>query len=96
MAPYTVFTTVADYPVRARFRYQPALVSYQSEQPYYQMVPLGEGVIDYRTFLSELRAGGFDGWVGFEMCAPFVQGGDEDTLDSVARQSLRVLRKLIG
>jgi sugar phosphate isomerase/epimerase len=94
MAPHTVFTTVADYQVRRRFKYHPPLVSYSAEQPYFQMVPLGEGFIDYHAFLSGLRSGGYDGWVGFEMCAPFVRGGSEETLDAMARQSLARLREL--
>ena len=96
MAPYTAFTTVADYQMRRRFKYHPPLVSYSPEQPYYQMVPLGEGFIDYRAFLGGLRTGGYDDWVGFEMCAPFVRGGSEETLDAVARQSIGRLRELIG
>ncbi len=96
MAPYTTFTTVADYQVRKRFRYHPRLVSYSEEQPYLQMVPLGEGFIDYGAFLGGLRAGGYDGWVGFEMCAPFVGGGSEAALDAVARKSLARLRELVA
>jgi len=96
LAPRTVFTTVADYQRRKRFRYNPSLVSYSEEQPYLQMVPLGEGFIDYGAFLGGLRAGGYDGWVGFEMCAPFVQGGSEDTLDRVARVSIARLRELLN
>jgi sugar phosphate isomerase/epimerase len=96
MAPHTIFTTVADYQARKRFKYHPPLVSYSAEQPYYQMVPLGEGFIDYRTFLSGLRRGGYDGWVGFEMCAPFVRGGSEETLDAMARLSIGRLRELIA
>jgi L-ribulose-5-phosphate 3-epimerase len=95
MAPYTIFTTTADYQPRKRFRYHPALVSYSPEQTYYQMVPLGDGFIDYSAFLGGLRAGGYDGWVGFEMCAPFVGGGSEESLDRVARQSIARLRKIV-
>jgi sugar phosphate isomerase/epimerase len=96
MAAYTVFTTVADYQLRKRFKYQPPLVNYSSEPSYYQMVPLGDGFIDYPAFLNSLRAGGYDGWVGFEMCAPFVRGGSEETLDTFARKSLTRLREWIG
>jgi sugar phosphate isomerase/epimerase len=96
MAPCTVFTTVADYQRRKRFRYAPSLVSYSEEQPYLQMVPLGEGFIDYASFLGGLHAGGYDGWVGFEMCAPFVEGGSEETLDRVARVSIERLGELIA
>jgi sugar phosphate isomerase/epimerase len=96
MAPWTTFTTVADYQIRKRFKYHPPRVSYSHEQPYYQMVPLGEGFIDYATFLGGLQAGGYDGWVGFEMCAPFVRGGSEDTLDEVARISIGRLKTMIG
>lgn len=96
MAPHTRFTTVADYQVRRRFRYQPALVSYSEIEPAYQMVPLGDGEIDYRSFLDALRAGGYDGWVGFEMCAPFVGGGAEATLDAIATTSIARLRTLLS
>jgi sugar phosphate isomerase/epimerase len=96
MAPYTVFTTVADYQVRKRFRYHPSLVNYSEEQPCLQMVPFGEGFIDYRAFLGGLREGGYDGWVGFEMCAPLVGGGSEAALDALARTSVGRLRELLG
>lgn len=96
MAAYTAFTTAADYQLRKRFRYHPPLVNYSAEQPYYQMVPLGDGFIDYRAFFRGLRQGGYDGWVGFEMCAPFVRGGSEETLDDVARQSIARLRELVS
>jgi L-ribulose-5-phosphate 3-epimerase len=95
MAPYTVFTTTADYQMRKRFKYHPPLVSYSAEQPYFQMVPLGEGFIDYSAFLGGLKAGGYDGWVGFEMCAPFIHGGSEETLDKIARQSITRLQAMI-
>jgi sugar phosphate isomerase/epimerase len=95
MAPLTAFTTVADYQVRKRFKYHPPLVSYSAEQPYFQMVPLGQGFIDYHAFLGGLRAGGYDGWVGFEMCAPFVRGGSEEVLDDVAQVSIAYLKKLL-
>jgi sugar phosphate isomerase/epimerase len=95
MAPITAFTTTADYQVRRRFAYQPPLVAYEPRTPYYQMVPLGEGEIDYRAFLAGLKAGGYDGWVGFEMCAPFVCGGSEESLDAVAAESIAALRGMI-
>ena len=96
MAPLTVFTTTADYQVRKRFKYHPPFVSYSTEQPYYQMVPLGDGFIDYRSFLGGLHVGGYDGWVGFEMCAPFVGGGAEETLDAMAHKSITRLKKIIS
>ena len=33
-----------------------------------------DGEIDYRPFLSELRKGGFEGPVVYEMCSP-LEGG---------------------
>lgn len=95
LAPYTAFTTVADYQTRPRFKYSPPLISYRREEPYYQMVPLGDGDIDYSVFLGALKRAGYDGWVAFEMCAAFVKGGAEETLDAVARQSIATLRQLI-
>lgn len=86
MAPLTVHTTVADYQLRPRFRYQPALVNYQARQPYVQAVPMGEGFIDYRSFLATLRQGGFTGSIAYEMCSPLLHGGELATLDRYARR----------
>lgn len=86
MAPLTVHTTVADYQMRPRFRYNPAVVNYEPLTPATQAVPMGEGIIDYREFLKALVQGGYRGAVAYEMCSPLQGGGGEDNLDRCARQ----------
>jgi sugar phosphate isomerase/epimerase len=91
LAPLTVHTTIADYQRRARFRYDPALVNYTSQTPYAQAVPMGEGFIDYRSFLEALKEGGFKGSIAYEMCSPLLHGGDLTTLDRYARRFLEYM-----
>jgi len=84
----TVHTTVADYQMRPRFRYEPALVNYVAETPATVAVPMGEGFIDYRGFLAGLTAGGFAGTVAYEMCSPLRDGASIEVLDDYARRFL--------
>jgi sugar phosphate isomerase/epimerase len=59
-------------------------------------VPLGEGFLDLDGFFRGLRAGGFDGYVAYEMCSPLRGGGTEANLDATARTALERIRQLIG
>lgn len=86
LAPHTIHTTVADYQLRPRHRYQPALVNYEPAPPYTVAVPMGEGTINYRAFFTGLDEGGFTGTVSYEMCSPLAGGGDLATLDRYARR----------
>jgi sugar phosphate isomerase/epimerase len=94
MAPLTCHTTIADYQVRPRFRYQPAVVNYEPETPYAQAVPMGEGFINYRAFLKALRQGGYSGPAAYEMCSPLLGGGSIANLDRYARRFLSFLSNL--
>jgi len=93
MAPLTCHTTAADYQKRPRFRYHPELINYTAETPWVQMVPMGEGFIDYRGFLRALREHGYDGTVGYEICAPLLGGGSEENLDRAARGFLAFMEE---
>ena len=84
----TVHTTIADYQLRPRYRYEPALVNYVTETPQTLAVPMGEGFIDYRAFVAGLNAGGFQGTVAYEMCSPLRDGGSLAVLDRYARKFL--------
>ena len=84
MAPHTCHTTVAAYQLRPRYRYDNNLVNYEPLTPYVQAVPMSEGFIDYRGFLSALREGGYSGTVAYEMCSPLKGGGTEANLDRYA------------
>jgi sugar phosphate isomerase/epimerase len=93
MAPMTVHTTVADYQLRPRFRYQAGLVNYEKQTPFVQAVPMDEGFIDYKGFFRGLKKGGFDGTVAYEMCSPLADGGDLQTLDRYAARFLAYMKK---
>jgi sugar phosphate isomerase/epimerase len=96
LAPLTVHTTVADYQLRPRYRYEPALVNYRTETPAVVAVPMGEGFIDYPAFMAALGANGFDGTIAYEMCSPLVDGGTLETLDTYARRFLEWLENQRG
>jgi len=97
LAPRMVQTTLADYVRFERFAYQPSLVNYRKlDPPALRAVPLGEGFIDQSAFFAGLRAGGFKGYVAYEMCSPLRGGGSEENLDAAARTSLACIQRLIG
>jgi sugar phosphate isomerase/epimerase len=85
LAPYIVHTTVADYVRRQRFRYVPGLTNYAREQDIVRAVPMGQGCIDYHTFLGALRETGYRGYVAYELCEVLEGGGSEENLDRCAR-----------
>ena len=91
MAPVTCHTTVADYQLRPRFQYQPALVNYERQTAWTQAVPMGEGFIDYIGFLHAMQENGYQGEVAYEMCSPLLGGGQVDNLDAYARQFLKFM-----
>lgn len=91
MGRLTAHTTIADYQLRPRFRYEPDVINYRAEKPYAQAVPMGEGFIDYKAFLSALIESGFDGTVAYEMCSPVLGGGSEENLDRYARRFIEYL-----
>ena len=96
LAPFVALTTVADYVRLPRWKYRPDLVNYVRETDYVQAVPVGEGIIDYRSFLSSLREGGYDGFVAYEMCSPLRDGSDLETLDRYARRFVEFMRPWKG
>jgi sugar phosphate isomerase/epimerase len=91
LAPLTVHTTVADYQLRPRYKYDAAIVNYEPQRPFVQAVPMGEGFIDYAGFFRALREGGFDGSIAYEMCSPLLGGGSIENLDRYAAQFLRYM-----
>lgn len=91
MAGITAFTTMANYKLRPRYRYHPALVNYEKLLPSLDAVRIDEGFIDYRVFLSALVAAGYDGPAAYEMCSPLRGGGNVENLDSCARRFLEFM-----
>jgi sugar phosphate isomerase/epimerase len=94
LGPLTVHTTAANYQLRPRYRYAPALVNYERLTPATQAVPMDEGFIDYPAFFSALDQAGFAGTVAYEMCSPLAGGGSMQNLDRCARKFLDYMRAL--
>ena len=88
LGSHTIHTTIADYQLRPRYKYQPALINYEAQPPAVIAVPMGEGFIDYRLFLRTLQSNGFRGSVAYEMCSPLLGGGSMANLDKCALRFL--------
>jgi sugar phosphate isomerase/epimerase len=95
LAPLMVHTTVADYQLRPRYRYNAAMVNYEAQTPFVQAVPMGEGFIDYRSFFKALWENGFNGSIAYEMCSPLLGGGSMENLDRCARQFLSFMKSIL-
>lgn len=93
MAPISVHTTLANYQKRPRYKYDAAIVNYSPLPPALQAVPIDEGFIDYRGFLSALREAGFRGSVAYEICSPVLGGGGMENLDRYARRFIDFLNE---
>ncbi len=94
MAPKMKFTTVADYAVIPRTRYQPDLVNYININPAYVMaVPMGEGDLDYPAFFKTLLKNNYQGVVSYEMCSPLRDDGDLKTLEKYAGSFLKYMEQ---
>jgi sugar phosphate isomerase/epimerase len=94
MATQSVYTTVADYIRIPRYQYQPDLINYQASGPdLIRAVPMGEGDIDYVTFLQCLLEAGYRGPVCYEMCSPLRGGGSLANLDACASRFIRFMRE---
>lgn len=90
---WLAFTTVADYVVQPRFRYDPERVNYVPEEPpLTRAVRVGSGEVDYESFFQGLRSIKYRGPVAYEMCAVLKGGGSIENLDKTAVQFLEFLR----
>lgn len=84
-APHMVLTTNADYVRVPRYQYRPSLVNYERAFPdWVRAVPFGEGFIDYPSFFTGLRDGGYTGPAVYEMCSSLRGGGSIENLDAYA------------
>lgn len=88
------YTTVADYVRLPKYNYNPNLVAYNRSQDMLRAVKMGEGFIDYKTFLHALAASGYDGYVAYEMCSPLRGGGSIENLDSYASHFLKFMSEI--
>ncbi len=94
MAPYTVYTTVADYVKHPRYRYNAQVTNYIRQDDIIRAVPFGTGFIDYKAFFGALKETGYHGYVAYEMCEVLEGGGSLENLDRTARKFLDYFREL--
>jgi len=93
MKPFIVHTTAADYVRLPRFQYQHDFTNYLAREDLLRAVPMGEGIIDYKTFFSALKEIGYQGYIGYEMCAELEGGGSIENLDRTAKKFLEYMRQ---
>jgi sugar phosphate isomerase/epimerase len=93
MKPYIVNTIAADYQVHPRFIYENTLTNYRAEQPVMRAMPMGQGIIDYKTWFETLREIGYQGWVVYEMCEVLDGGGSIENLDKTAKIFLEYMKQ---
>ncbi len=93
MKPYLVHTTTADYEKLPRFKYESGQVNYVQQLAQNKIVPMGEGFIDYKTFISALKEIGYQGYIAYEMCAEMKGGGSIENLDKSAKAFLEYVKQ---
>jgi sugar phosphate isomerase/epimerase len=93
MKPYLVHTTTADYQKHPRFKYEFLQTYYKPLLPQNRMVMMGEGYIDYKTFINTLREIGYQGYITYEMCEVLRGGGSIGNLDKSAKTFLNYMKQ---
>jgi sugar phosphate isomerase/epimerase len=93
MSPYLVHTTTADYEKHPRFKYEFLQTYYIPLLPQNRMVMMGEGYIDYKTFINTLKEIGYQGYITYEMCEVLKGGGSIENLDKSARAFLDYVKQ---
>ena len=93
LKPYIVHTIAADYEKHPRFKYEPTQTNYISLVPQNRAVPMGEGFLDYKTFINTLKEIGYQGYITYEMCEVLKGGGSIDNLDKSAKKFLEYMKQ---
>ena len=93
MGPFIVHTTAAQYVRLLRYRYEDNLINYTQQESLIRAVPMGEGIIDYETFFNALKEIGYEGYIGYEMCAVLAGGGQIENLDKTAKAFLDYVKR---
>jgi len=93
MKPYLVHTTTADYQKHPRFKYEFLQTYYAPLLPQNRMVMMGEGYIDYATFINALKEIGYQGYIAYEMCEVLKGGGSIENLDKSATTFLNYVKQ---
>ena len=93
MKPYIVHTTAADYVYLKRYRYEGTLTNYIPQESVLRAVPMGKGIIDYKTFIETLKSIGYQGYIAYEMCEVLDGGGSIENLDKTAKVFLDYVKQ---
>ena len=93
MKPYIVHTTTADYKELPRFRYDINLTNYIKQESLMRAVPMGQGFLDYKTFINTLKEIGYQGYIAYEMCEVLDGGGSVENLDKSAKAFLEYVKQ---
>ncbi len=93
MKPFIVHTTAAEYVRLPRYHYEHALTNFVQDGTLIRAVPMGEGIIDYKTFFNTLKEIGYQGYIAYEMCEVLEGGGDIENLDRTAKKFIEYVKK---
>jgi len=93
MRPFIVNTIAADYVNMPRYHYEHELTNYIAQKPIMRAVPMGEGIIDYETFIGTLKEIGYQGYIVYEMCEVLDGGGSIENLDKTAKKFLEYVKR---
>ncbi len=93
MKPYIVHTTTADYEDLPRFRYELNNTNYLPQTSQMRAVPIGEGFLDYKTYINTLKEIGYQGYIAYEMCEVLRGGGSVENLDKTAKAFLEYVKQ---
>jgi sugar phosphate isomerase/epimerase len=93
MKPYILHTTTADYEKLPRYKYESDQVNYVEQLAENRLVPIGEGYLDYKSFINTLKEIGYQGYIAWEMCAELKGGGSVENLDKTAKAFLEYVNQ---
>jgi len=93
LKPFIVNTIAADYVTMPRYHYEHELTNYIAQKPVMRAVPMGEGIIDYETFIGTLKVIGYQGYIVYEMCEVLDGGGSIVNLDKTAKKFLEYVKR---
>lgn len=93
MKPFIVNTIAADYVEMPRYQYENHLTNYAAEKPVMRATAMGEGVIDYESFIGALKEIGYQGYIVYEMCEVLEGGGSIENLDATAKKFLNYVER---
>jgi len=93
LKPYIVHTTTADYKELPRYTYELNHTNYIRQVSQMRAVPIGQGFLDYRTFINTLKEIGYQGYITYEMCEVLEGGGSVQNLDKAAKAFLEYVKQ---